>query len=131
MGRTRQRYQTRLDPDDAAAVDEYQEKHDISQAEAVRRLIQDGLESAGENDDEPTRAEIAADLREIEDELSTDDERTHQMNQASAVTIGTVAVALGLLGLLQTLSPALSTAAYAVVGGVGALLVGYSYLANT
>lgn len=38
------RYQTRLPADDAERVDDYVENRDISQAEAVRRLIRAGLE---------------------------------------------------------------------------------------
>jgi len=40
----RQKYQTRLPADMAEKVDEYRDEHDISQAEAVRRLIDAGLE---------------------------------------------------------------------------------------
>ena len=40
----REKYQTRLPADMAEKVDEYRDKNDISQAEAVRRLIQSGLE---------------------------------------------------------------------------------------
>lgn len=40
----REKYQTRLPADMAEKVDEYKDEHDISQAEAVRRLIETGLE---------------------------------------------------------------------------------------
>ena len=40
----REKYQTRLPADMAEKVDEYRDEHDISQAEAVRRLIDAGLE---------------------------------------------------------------------------------------
>jgi hypothetical protein len=40
----RQKFQTRLPADMAEKVDEFQDEHDISQAEAVRRLIDAGLE---------------------------------------------------------------------------------------
>lgn len=48
MGKTK--YQTRLDPDDAERVDEYVAEHDLSESEAVRRLVRAGLEA--EADDE-------------------------------------------------------------------------------
>jgi len=41
----KERYQTRLDPDDAAAVDEFAEQREIGEAEAVRRLIRAGIEA--------------------------------------------------------------------------------------
>jgi hypothetical protein len=41
----KERYQTRLDPDDAAAVDEFAEEREIGEAEAVRRLIRAGIEA--------------------------------------------------------------------------------------
>lgn len=40
----REKYQTRLPADTAEKVDEYRDEADISQAEAVRRLIEAGLE---------------------------------------------------------------------------------------
>ena len=40
----REKYQTRLPADMAEKVEEYRDEHDISQAEAVRRLIDAGLE---------------------------------------------------------------------------------------
>lgn len=40
----REKYQTRLPADMAEKVDEYKDENDISQAEAVRRLIEAGLE---------------------------------------------------------------------------------------
>jgi len=42
MGKSK--YQTRLDPDDAERVDEYVAEHDLSESEAVRRLVRAGLE---------------------------------------------------------------------------------------
>lgn len=39
----REKYQTRLPADMAEKVDEYKDENDISQAEAVRRLIDTGL----------------------------------------------------------------------------------------
>jgi hypothetical protein len=45
----KERYQTRLDPDDAAAVDEFAEEREIGESEAVRRLIRAGIEAEAEN----------------------------------------------------------------------------------
>ena len=41
----REKYQTRLAADMAEKVDEYKDELDISQAEAIRRLIEAGLEA--------------------------------------------------------------------------------------
>jgi hypothetical protein len=41
---SRKKYQTRLASDRAEQVDEYMAEHDISQSEAVRRLVEAGLE---------------------------------------------------------------------------------------
>jgi len=60
MSRKRQ-FQTRLDPDVADRVEQYAEDNDLSNSEAVRRLVREGIEaSAG-----PTREEIATDLEEV------------------------------------------------------------------
>jgi hypothetical protein len=48
----REKYQTRLPADMAEKVDEYKDENDISQAEAVRRLVESGLEAQNEPDDE-------------------------------------------------------------------------------
>jgi hypothetical protein len=51
------RYQTRLPTDDAERVDDYAENHDISESEAVRRLIRAGLNAeAAESDGQLQRA---------------------------------------------------------------------------
>jgi hypothetical protein len=46
------RFQTRLPADDADRVEEYRAAHEISQAEAVRRLIRAGLEAEFQDDDD-------------------------------------------------------------------------------
>jgi hypothetical protein len=48
----KKQFTTRLDIDDAEAVKEYQEERDLTQAEAVRRLVRKGVESV---DDERAR----------------------------------------------------------------------------
>jgi len=40
----REKYQTRLPADTAGEVEEYIDENDISQAEAIRRLVETGLE---------------------------------------------------------------------------------------
>ena len=47
MGRKRERVQTRCDPETIDALQEYIDEHDVSQAEAVRRLIRVGLHIHG------------------------------------------------------------------------------------
>jgi len=46
------RYQTRLPSDDAERVDEYVRDRDISQSEAVRRLIRAGLETVADDEED-------------------------------------------------------------------------------
>lgn len=43
----RERIQTRDDPDVKEAVEEYAEEKDITEAEAVRRLVRTGLDAKG------------------------------------------------------------------------------------
>ena len=47
---TRERYQTRLDEDVAREVDAYVARNDLTQSEAVRRLVREGLESVSSDD---------------------------------------------------------------------------------
>ena len=53
----REKYQTRLPADTAAEVDDYIDEHDVSQSEAIRRLVESGLETQDEPD-EATDGEI-------------------------------------------------------------------------
>jgi len=78
------KYQTRLPDDDAERVDEFVENRDISQAEAVRRLIRAGLEV--ERDDG--------------DILDTRDMATARMNER-ARQVGTL-IMLAVITLLAT-----------------------------
>ena len=41
----REKYQTRLPADTGEQVDEYIDEHEISQSEAIRRLVEAGLEA--------------------------------------------------------------------------------------
>ncbi|CCC41971.1 hypothetical protein [Haloquadratum walsbyi] len=66
----RQQYQTRLDADDARRVEEYQDEHNISEAEAMRRLVRRGLDHT--DDDEASVENIQDDLDEILSRLDND-----------------------------------------------------------
>jgi hypothetical protein len=52
-----EQFNTRLDPDDAAAVKEYADEHGVTKSEATRRFIRAGLEAVDEDDDEDDDAE--------------------------------------------------------------------------
>jgi hypothetical protein len=55
---TKEPYQTRLDPDDAGAVDDFAEDRGVTDAEALRRLVKAGLEAVDEDEaDEDDDAE--------------------------------------------------------------------------
>lgn len=56
----RDRYQTRLPTDDADRLDDYADHHDISESEAVRRLIRAGLEAESKDDDDRGEVQRAA-----------------------------------------------------------------------
>jgi hypothetical protein len=82
----RQQHQTRLDEDVAKRVEDYQDEHNISQAEALRRLIRTGLDQA-EADDEPKVEDIQDDLDEILSRLDQDDkdEKAGETNIGRAI----------------------------------------------
>jgi len=89
----REKYQTRLDSDDARAVESYQAEHDISQSEAVRRLIKDGLEA---QDTDHDLDELREDIADLEDELVS--RRSDMMSLP--LLILTLILAMSLLVLL-------------------------------
>ena len=80
MGRKRQRVQTRCDPETIDALHEYIDENEVSQAEAVRRLIRVGLHIHG------------YEIKEYEQAIE------HQRARSSAYLAG--AVLLVLFGLL-------------------------------
>lgn len=129
---TKEQFHTRLDEDDAAALEEYQDSRNLTTAEAVRRLIQAGLEAETEDEDTPGRGEIAEDLDEvrasvrgIRDDLD-EDGQVHRMRQMSAKRIGTLAIGIGVVAAgLDAATVALSTVGLAVLGLVGLALIGY------
>jgi hypothetical protein len=57
---TRERIQTRDDPDVTEAIEEMADEKDISKAEAIRRLVRTGLEVKGYRDRDGSRVERAA-----------------------------------------------------------------------
>lgn len=61
----KEQFQTRLESDTAERVEAYRDDHDLTSAEAVRRLVTAGLDSQ----EQPTRAEIRDDLRRITDSV--------------------------------------------------------------
>jgi len=68
---SKEQFQTRLDSDMAERVEEYRDEHELTSAEAVRRLVAAGIE----DESEPTREQIAADLELINesvDEIAAD-----------------------------------------------------------
>jgi hypothetical protein len=108
----KKQYQTRLDSDMAEAVEAYQDEHNLTDAEAIRRLVAAGLE----HQSQPTREEIAADLEEIQsavqgvrreldtddDRDSTDDRRSEVQRAAQVATVISIVV-MGVLGLIGAL----------------------------
>lgn len=54
----RELVQARADPDTVQGIEDYADERDISQSEAIRRLLREGLE-ADEEDDEPEEYAVA------------------------------------------------------------------------
>jgi len=96
------RYQTRLPADQAERVDEYVKNHDISQSEAVRRLILSGLDH--EDGETVTRAEIQEDLRQLQADNDDGDGDTHIMGQQNATQIAYYALLI-IAFILGNLAP--------------------------
>jgi predicted phage tail protein len=130
MGR-KDRYQTRLDADHAERVDQYRDDHDLTQAEAVRRLILTGLDVEEGNATVPAD-EIRRDLDELRDELADnhddeDDDRDDGpqvavYRQMGGKRLGSLGIAAGVVGIL--LLDVSSTGPVTVAAAVSALLLG-------
>jgi hypothetical protein len=74
----REQYQTRLDNDTAEKVDEYQDERDLSKAEAVRRLIKEGLESLDDPDDDgPSNDDVLDQMDQLKEMIQDDDTDTN------------------------------------------------------
>lgn len=66
------RVQTRLDADDIRRVEDYQRDHDITESEAVRRLVQRGLLEEGYTDAAPgATGSVRDDLENINQGLAS------------------------------------------------------------
>lgn len=121
---TKKQYQTRLDPDDAEAVEEYAEDHGVTDAEAVRRLIKAGLdvEQHDDDDDRLDPDEIREDLRALREEQ---ERTTTTMNQMDARKIGALALAVGVVAYVATHLPPVGTLGLFLLLVVGVALVAY------
>lgn len=136
MPRKRQ-YQTRLDSDMADRVDQYAEEHDLTDAEAIRRLVARGLDHLDEETmtAEEMRDELDILRNDLYDTFETDETDSEadvaRFRQAGAGSeaerIGGVAVAF--LALLAASNALLGPTATIAVG-LGGLAVA-SYLATT
>jgi methylphosphotriester-DNA--protein-cysteine methyltransferase len=88
----------------AEKVEAYQDEHNLTDAEAVRRLVAAGLEQQNQ----PTREEIAADLEEIQSAVRgvrreiTDDD-AGELHRAHQVGTVIATVATGVLASLVVL----------------------------
>lgn len=129
---TKEQFHTRLDADDAAALEEYQDSRNLTTAEAVRRLIQAGLEAEAADEDKPSRDEIADDLDEVRESVRgirdevADEENVTVMRQMGGKRIGTLAIGIPVVAAgLDAVTLALSTVGLAVLGLVGVALIGY------
>jgi predicted phage tail protein len=126
MGR-KDRYQTRLDADHAERVDQYRDDHDLTQAEAVRRLILTGLDIEDGTATVPAD-EIRRDLDELRDELTDDrdddrdDGTVTVYGQMGGKRLGSLGIAVGVVGIL--LLEVSSTGPVTVAAAVSALLLG-------
>ena len=102
---SKEQFQTRLDSDMAERVEKYRDEHELTSAEAVRRLVAAGIE----DESEPTREQIAADLDNLRDELveSENDEDEVQdegpLRKAGQTAVLISILVIGLLSLLLQL----------------------------
>jgi ACT domain-containing protein len=75
------RHQTRLDEDTAARVEEYQNAHGLTESEAIRRLIQTGLD-ATEGKVQMDGEAIRRDLDKIMSQVEESTEATKTLKSA-------------------------------------------------
>jgi hypothetical protein len=88
----------------ADQVEEYQDTHNLTDAEAIRRLVAAGLDSQ----EQPTREEIAADLEQIQSSIrgvrrkldDTDEPEIHRAAQVGTVISVLVMAVVALIGVL-------------------------------
>jgi hypothetical protein len=91
----KKQYQTRLESDTADRVDEYRDENEMTDAEAVRRLVRAGLEAQ----DHPTRQEIADKLDRVRAEMPDGDDRANEAEWHRAAQTGTV-ISIAVITLL-------------------------------
>lgn len=111
MGKTR--WQTRLDPDDTERVEEYRDDRDLSDAEAVRRLLREGLDAV----EEPDEAVADGGWKEQTTDRLDRLESSHKTTTAMEV-VQSVSIAVGLLYIILNVAGVLSGALAIVVGVV-------------
>jgi len=92
----KKQYQTRLESDTADRVDEYRDENEMTDAEAIRRLVNAGLEVQNH----PTRQEIADKLEQVRAEMPDGGDRPDKMEVQRAGQSGT----LIMIALLAALS---------------------------
>lgn len=127
----REQVNTRLDPDHAERVEQYATDHDVTKAEAARRLILTGLDVEAGNATVPAD-EIRADLERLRDELTDDedDDRDDDRDDGTVTVygqmggkrLGSLGIAVGVVGIL--LLEVSSTGPVTVAAAVSALLLG-------
>jgi hypothetical protein len=119
----KERIQTRLDPPEVERVEKYRDEHGFTQAEATRRLIQEGLDSVER--DEPEWREELEEFRERFEADGREDTIEHTMHQMNATTIGSVALSIATAALAIKYLPALGLGALALLFAVGLGLIAY------
>jgi hypothetical protein len=127
----RQQVNTRLDPDHAERVEQYATDHDVTKAEAARRLILTGLDVEEGTATVPAD-EIRRDLDKLRDELADDhDDHDDDRDDGPPVTVygqmggkrlGSLGIAAGVVGIL--LLDVSSTGPVTVAAVLSALLLG-------
>jgi antitoxin component of RelBE/YafQ-DinJ toxin-antitoxin module len=110
MGKKKQQYQTRLDPDVAKQVDRFAEDHGLSKSEAVRRLVETGIE-AGSG---PTNGQLRDDLEDVKltvrsiDESLPEETVTRRASMVSPLVLVLTVIGVGIvLGVLEVAGVAL------------------------
>ena len=125
----RKKVQTRADPDTVEALTDYADDHELSQSEAVRRMIRAGLSA---NDYEIAAAdgmgtgqldELANQLTEIEQRQAARANQRERLEKAQAVS-----VFAGLSYLIFTQILGASGPLWTVVGVMAVASFGASYL---
>ena len=102
--------------------EEYVEEHDVSQAEAARELLYDGME-------EHRRKNIENTINDLDEALRADGgvpSRGEVKRLQKAMTLQTVALGSGVLYASALSSFALQSSATAIFGGIVVILLGFA-----